>query len=134
MKHLKEREDVHLLVNTFYSQVRKDEILGPVFNTLIKEEDWPAHLNRMVDFWECNLFFRPTFKGNPVQAHRKVDADYGYHTNETHYIRWVELWSQTVDLHFKGEKAELAKLRALKMGKQLLTKVNEVKPAYTLTT
>jgi hemoglobin len=134
MKELREREDVHLLVNTFYSQVRKDTILGSVFNVLIKEKDWPAHLNRMVDFWECNLFFRPTFKGNPIQVHRKVDTGYNYHTNKCHYERWVELWCQTVDQHFEGEKAELAKLRAMKMGKQLLSKVIEAKPAFNLST
>jgi hemoglobin len=76
MKELNEREDVALLVNIFYSKVKEDKTLGPVFNALIVEENWPVHLNRMVDFWECNLFFKPIFKGNPMQAHRKVDANY----------------------------------------------------------
>ncbi len=128
MKQLQKREDVQLLVSAFYSQVRKDSILGPVFNTLIKEEEWPAHLRRMVDFWECNLFFRPTFKGNPMQAHRKVDADYNYQTDGRHYERWVELWCQIVDQYFVGQKAELAKTRAMNMGKLLLAKVMSEKP------
>lgn len=131
MKELTEREDVQVLVSTFYAQVRKDTILGPVFNTLIREEDWPVHLNRMIDFWECNLFFRPTFKGNPMQAHRKVDADYNYQTDGHHYERWVELWYQTVDGHFVGQKAELAKTRAMNMGKLLLAKVMAEKPLFT---
>jgi hemoglobin len=131
MKDILEREDVHLLVSTFYSQVREDTILGPVFNTLIKEENWPEHIHRIADFWECNLLFRPTFKGNPLQTHRQVDADYQYRTNERHYERWVELWCQTVYQLFEGEKSQLAKLRAAKIGRQLLAKVNEGKPVVS---
>jgi hemoglobin len=131
MKELNEREDVALLVNIFYSKVKEERTLGPVFNALIVEENWPVHLIRMVDFWECNLFFRPTFKGNPMQAHRKVDANYNFKTNERHYQRWVELWCQTVDGHFEGQKAELAKTRAKNMGKLLLAKVMAEKPLFT---
>lgn len=134
MKDLTEREDIFLLVNSFYTLVRKDAILGPVFNTLIREEDWPMHLERMADFWECNLLFRPTFKGNPIQTHRFVDANYNYHTNQAHYDQWVKLWCQTVDEHFVGEKSALAKIRAKKMGSLLFTKVVEVKPLFNLNT
>jgi hemoglobin len=88
----------------------------------------------MTDFWECNLLFRPTFKGNPMQLHRHVDARYGYGTDARHYDRWVELWCRTVDGCCTGEKAALAKLRAVKMGGQLLHKVLEVKPAAGLQT
>jgi hemoglobin len=132
MKELNERADVALLVNIFYSKVREDKILGPVFNALIAEENWPAHLSRMVDFWECNLFFRPTFKGNPMQAHRKVDAAYNHQTDGRHYERWVELWCGVVDRNFVGQKAELAKIRAMNMGKLLLAKVISEKPLSTL--
>ena len=132
MKELTNREDIYLLVSTFYSAVREDALIGPVFNTLIREEDWPAHLNRMADFWECNLFFRPTFKGNPGKAHQKVDIAYHYQTNGPHYERWVALWCQTVDILFEGQNATLAKIRAAKMGKQLLAKVMEGKPFLTL--
>jgi hemoglobin len=128
MREITEREDVRLLVDTFYTAVRKDEILGPVFTTLIPENSWPAHLARMTDFWECNLLFRPVFKGNPLQTHRQVDAGYQYQTDDRHYDRWVTLWCSTIDTLFTGEKALLAKIRAFKMGQQLLAKVMEAKP------
>ena len=131
MKELTERADIDLLVQSFYTAVRKDEMLGPVFNALIPGDNWPAHLSRMADFWECNLLFRPTFKGNPMQSHRLVDARYSYQTGERHYDRWVDLWCRTVDSLFTGEKAGLAKVRAEKMGRQLLAKVLEVKPSLT---
>ena len=50
------REDVSLLVRTFYAKVRKDELLGPIFNGIIK--DWETHLELLTDFWETNLFFK----------------------------------------------------------------------------
>jgi hemoglobin len=128
MRDLRERIDIELLVGNFYTKVRDDLMLGPVFNKLIKEEHWPVHLGRIADFWECNLFFRPTFKGNPKQIHLQVDIAYNYQTDEHHYARWIELWCQTVDHYFQGEISELAKIRAIKMGKQLLAKVNEGKP------
>ena len=33
MKSIESREDVQLLVNTLYSKIRKDELLGPIFNS-----------------------------------------------------------------------------------------------------
>jgi len=32
--------------------------------------------------------------------------------SEAHYERWLQLWGQTIDLLFAGEKAEEAKKRA----------------------
>src|SRR5690606_8724137 len=42
-------EDLTLLVNAFYDKIRKDDLLAPVFNTIIK--DWEPHLEKMVQFW-----------------------------------------------------------------------------------
>jgi hypothetical protein len=67
-----------------------------------------------------------------MQAHLKVDAAYSYQTDECHYRRWVELWCQTVDLLFVDEKAQQAKIRAMKMGKQLLAKVMEKKSLFVI--
>ena len=53
-KKIESREDVSLLVNTFYSKIRKDTLLGPIFNRIIT--DWETHLELLTDFWETNLF------------------------------------------------------------------------------
>ena len=39
-------EDIKLLVNTFYSQVQKDDFIGPIFNEKIGNR-WPEHLEKM---------------------------------------------------------------------------------------
>ena len=46
---IKTREDVFLLVSSFYVKVRTDDVLGPFFNEAIK--DWDAHLERLTIFW-----------------------------------------------------------------------------------
>ena len=53
---IKDREDVSLLVNTFYAKVRNDKVLGPIFNNIIN--DWDAHLELLTDFWETQLFLK----------------------------------------------------------------------------
>ena len=35
-KDIQTREDVHLLVTSFYKKVRADKVLGPFFNDVIK--------------------------------------------------------------------------------------------------
>lgn len=63
-KEIEDRSDVYKLVCTFYAKVRKHDLLGPIFERHI--DDWPAHLERLTDFWETNLFFVAKFKGNPM--------------------------------------------------------------------
>lgn len=108
------REDVFLLVKTFYGKVRKDELLGSVFNGII--EDWEEHFERLTDFWESNLFFRKKYHGDPLQKHIEVDQQVGGTINEMHFGVWLNLWYQTIDELFEGEHANIAKNRARNMG------------------
>ncbi|WP_313792117.1 hypothetical protein [Croceivirga lutea] len=42
LKDLENRADVYKLVNTFYAEVRKNDLVGPNFNKHIN--NWPEHL------------------------------------------------------------------------------------------
>ena len=44
MKEIENKADVAQLVHTFYAKVRKDAVLGPIFNGII--HDWDAHLKQ----------------------------------------------------------------------------------------
>ena len=118
---LDNRAEINFLVNTFYARVRKDDLLGPIFNSQVK--DWPEHLTRLTDFWETNLLFRRAYKGNPLKAHIDADrrADQGITTE--HFGRWLQLWFGTIDTHFYGEHAERAKNHARKMSTHLFMKI-----------
>ncbi len=113
-KEIKSREDVSLLVNTFYSKVQRDELLGPIFNKIIT--DWKTHLELLTDFWETNLFFERKYFGNPLHTHIEVDKKTHGTINELHFGTWINLWIQTIDELFEGDAAQTAKNRARNMG------------------
>src|SRR5690606_7974627 len=41
---------VRRVIVAFYGKVRRDAILGPVFEAIVKD-DWPAHIERVCSFW-----------------------------------------------------------------------------------
>jgi len=112
------REDIFLLVSTFYKKVRAEKTLGPFFNETIT--DWDAHLEHLTTFWETSLFMtrklEKKYKGNPLEAHIKVDKKFNHSIDNLHFGIWLNLWYQTLDELFSGEVTENAKRRARKMG------------------
>ncbi len=102
MKDIKDRKDIELLVNSFYSKVKNDESLAPKFQHL----DWPKHLPIMYNFWSSMLLGDQSYQGNPFQKHLALSI--GAH----HFDRWLKLFHQTVDENFAGSKAEETKSRA----------------------
>lgn len=122
-KDINGREDVYLLVSSFYEKVRDNDLLGPFFNGKIK--DWDEHLERLTTFWESSLFLKTKYYGNPIEAHVKVDRDSGHKITELHFGTWLNLWIETINEHFEGEYAENAKRRARKMGTFLYLKIFE---------
>lgn len=122
-KDIKTREDVFLLVSSFYKKVRIDAVLGPFFNNVI--DDWDAHLDRLTSFWESSLFLKTKYLGDPIEAHVKVDKAHDNKITELHFGIWINLWFQTIDELFEGDYAENAKRRARKMGSFLYLKIFE---------
>ncbi|MDA9126135.1 group III truncated hemoglobin [Flavobacteriaceae bacterium] len=126
MKPIECQEDIHLLVNTFYSKIRKDELLGPIFNSHISENQWPHHLIKLTDFWETNLFGVRKFKGNPTKKHLKVDENLDYRIDALHFGKWLNLWVETINELFTGERADKAIYMERKMATgQYLTLWNQ---------
>lgn len=115
MKTIENRNDINHLVNTFYAKIRKDNLLGTIFNSHIAENQWEEHLQKLTDFWETNLFGIRKFKGSPTQKHLTVDKNLHYSIEQTHFGRWLQLWFETIDELYEGEKAEKAKMAARKM-------------------
>ncbi|WP_282147734.1 group III truncated hemoglobin [Algibacter lectus] len=124
-KDLETRDDIYLLVSSFYIKVRKDEVLAPFFNDVIK--DWDAHLERLTTFWEASLFLKTKYTGNPLETHIKVDADNKNTITEQHFGLWLNLWLETIDELFEGDFAQNAKFKARKMGSFLYLKIFEAR-------
>ena len=109
------REGIEVLVRSFYRQAAMDERLGPVF--IAADVDWPAHIATLIDFWSWQLFGERGYEGNPLLAHRPLQAATPF--TPAHYERWLELFDETVDDNFRGPMADTAKLRAAKMAAAL---------------
>ncbi|MFT5818959.1 MAG: hemoglobin [Crocinitomix sp.] len=114
-KQIENRSDVSLLVRSFYAKIRENDFLGPIFNTAIPENQWETHLEKLTDFWETNLFGIPKFKGNPMLAHRNVDAANHHNIEMEHFGHWIQMWFETIDEHFIGDLADKAKRASRKM-------------------
>ncbi|WP_338359299.1 group III truncated hemoglobin [Yeosuana marina] len=124
-KDIRNREDIFLLVSSFYEKVRSNTVLGPFFNKIIK--DWDDHIERLTNFWQSTLFLKTKYSGNPLEAHVQVDKECNNSITELHFGLWLNLWFQTIDEHFKGDYAENAKYRARKMGTFLYLKIFEAR-------
>lgn len=116
-KDIQTLEDIQLLVNTFYSQVREDELLKNIFDSVIGNH-WPQHLEKMYSFWQTILLEQYTYKGTPFPPHLQLPIE------QAHFERWQQLFNAAVDELFTGEKAERAKWQASRMAEMFLSKIN----------
>ena len=55
------------LVHAFYAAVRRDPLLGPIFNA--KVENWDEHLAILCRFWSSVTLLTGTYKGRPMVVH-----------------------------------------------------------------
>jgi hemoglobin len=100
---------IPLLINTFYSKVRKSEAIGYIFNDVARV-DWESHLPIMYDFWESIIFHTGPYARNPMAVHKALHQRHPL--NKAHFKEWLKLFKETVDELFEGENAERAKQRA----------------------
>lgn len=123
MKDIKDRTDIQLLVDSFYKQVLKDELIGKFFTEVVVL-DWQVHIPVMYDFWETVLLGAQKFRGNPMEKHFRL--------NEmepllpVHFDRWLLLWERSVNQNFEGANAREAITRAQQIGGLMKFKVREM--------
>ena len=120
MKDIENREDIILLVNTFYDDVKADKTIGDIFNKVVAV-NWDKHLPKMYDFWEGVLLGGGAFKGNPMQAHIALSKQ--TEMGKGQFDAWQVLWNKTIDSLFEGDKAIEAKTRANNIAQLMLYKI-----------
>lgn len=113
-KDIENRADISELVHQFYNKIRADKEISPYFNQLIL--DWDAHLEKLTNFWETNLFGIRKYKGNPIAVHNKVDEHFHGQITANEFGIWLNYWFQTLDELFEGQNVEILKDRARRMG------------------
>jgi len=120
MNDISSKEDVKIFVDAFYEKVRKDMLIGAVFAARIPDGNWEPHLERMYSFWHTVLFSARDYTGNPFSKHASLPI------KGAHFDRWVNLFTETIDEYFEGDRAEDAKMRAVKMGKLFQSKLEYI--------
>ena len=115
---IRTQDDIRWLIDAFYTLVRRDELLGPVFAARIPAGHWPAHLDTMTRFWTAALLAQAAgYRGNPGAKHLDLPIE------KAHFTRWLLLFGQTVDALFAGVNAAEIKVRARKMGEMFQVKI-----------
>jgi len=115
-KNITQLEDIKLLVDSFYGKVRKDDMLGPIFNQRIGDK-WPQHLDKMHRFWQTVLLDERTYYGSPFLPHANLPVE------KEHFSQWLKLFFETIDENFVDEKAERAKWQGQRMAEMFHSKI-----------
>lgn len=76
------------LVDQFYTAVRRDEVLGPIFEARV--ENWNDHLEKLRAFWSSVVLMSGRYKGRPMPAHIAIAE-----ISDDHFERWLELFGET---------------------------------------
>lgn len=81
-------EEIARLVHAFYAKVRRDHVLGPIFNAHI--DDWDRHLAKLADFWSSILRRTGRFTGAPMPKHVALPG-----LSAELFERWLTLFEET---------------------------------------
>lgn len=101
------------LVQAFYTRVRADPQLGPVFDAAI--EDWPEHLAKLVAFWSSVMLRSGRYQGNPMAAHlRQLPR-----LSPELFGRWLSLWGETAAETMPREAADAISAKAASIADSL---------------
>jgi len=107
-------EKIVALVDAFYVKVRRDPVLGPVFEQAIAADEWPAHLAKMYDFWSSVMLTSGRYKGNPMMAHMKVAG-----IEAELFPRWLALFAATADEICPAEVAAVFREKSERIAESL---------------
>ncbi len=80
------RPALQQLLRRFYADVRQHRTIGPIFTARI--EDWPAHLEKIADFWSGATGGPIRYSGPMPARHVPLGLE------EEHFEAWLDLWER----------------------------------------
>lgn len=91
------RPRLQRLLHHFYADVRQHQVIGPIFAARI--HDWPAHLEKIADFWS-NVTGGPVrYSGPMAQKHFPLGLE------PQHFEAWLDLWRRHCRIHLPETEA-----------------------------
>ena len=131
-RDIENREDIDLLMHEFYAVAIEDNSIGYIF-TDVARLNLEHHLPIIGDFWETMLFQTGAYARhgrNPLQVHGEI-AEKTPLLFE-HFERWLEIFTETVDANFEGDRADFIKMRARAIANRMLSYVSSISPVSTI--
>ena len=97
------RAAIAQMLRHFYADVRQHQVIGPIFNAQIA--DWPAHLEKIADFWSGATGGPARYSGPMPQRHFPLGLGL------EHFEAWLDLWRRQCRIRFAApEAAEMIRL------------------------
>lgn len=122
-RDIESREDLHVLMEKFYTKLLNDEVIAYIFTDVAKI-DLTHHLPVLVDFWEMVLFDASTYKKNAIQPHLALHQQSRF--RKEHFETWLKHFNATVDELFEGERAFAAKQKAQSIAAIMQIKIAQI--------
>jgi hemoglobin len=104
-RDLDTEDEIAEMVRRFYADVAQDDVLGPIFHRDARV-DWSEHLPKLTAFWCRALLGQHGYEGNPYRAHSIVHDRRAF--TPTAFRRWLELFSETLELGWVGPNVDRA--------------------------
>lgn len=117
------RADIKLFVEEFYHKLLKDRKLKHFFSHILEHNSLEEHLETITDFWEDILFLTSKYDRNAMKPHLELNERISF--KEHHFKAWLSHFNTTVDHYFQGDKARLAKNRALSIATIMQIKLKD---------
>lgn len=121
-RELTDEYDIEVLIDVFYAKVLRHPNLSVYFSHAVK--NWDFHKTRFVQFWSSRLLFTESYDGGTLlPQHVAIDAQFDHSFNKGLFDDWAQLWVETVNELFIGEKAKLAIETGEHMAKNIYLKM-----------
>ncbi len=123
-KAITTREDIELLMNTFYERLLSDENINYIFTDVAKL-DIKKHIPVIVDFWESVLLNKNVYHNNTMKIHLNLNEKSAL--TKMHFDIWLKHFNKTVNELFEGDIAFIAKQRASSVATVMQIKIAQNK-------
>lgn len=118
-------DDIHSVIDLFYQQVAKDDLLKVPFSSV---QDWPHHIESLTHFWWTRFggmaYLETSY--NPVGKHFEA----GF--NEEFLERWLALFKKTLDTRLTPAQSQIWESISISMGSALSRNNEMMKQHYAV--
>lgn len=123
-KDIENRDDIYLLVKTFYVKLMSDPVMCHFFEEFKDPTHLETHLQTLVDFWSNILFYTGEYRKNAMQPHIDLQGQKPF--KKIHFDHWLSSFNSAVDELFHGEMTIAAKSRAQSIATVMQIKISEI--------